>query len=172
MNSVLKYKDETDKSLGIAGMAVSLIACDAEGFIACVSMEPDEESIELTEDYFFHSNPRFSAKIAWTESLRHFQHLSGMIISNVLCRNYAAGHSPEAAMLAEMRRIINEEADAISLGEDEKESLYSKHYNYYNRLFSHPTVITVARDFATTLRMHRTMSGQEVLDNLRALSNI
>ena len=39
MYDKLKYIDETDKSLGIAGMAITLVACDCEDMLACVSLE-------------------------------------------------------------------------------------------------------------------------------------
>lgn len=172
MKSSLKYTDETDKSLGIAGMAISMVACDAREFVVGVSMEPDEMQIELSEDFFFHSNPRFSAKLAWKESLRHFQITAGMIIANVLCREYAAGHRPSDERLSQVRRYIDSEAESCSLEPDETESLYNKSYNYYTRLFSHPTVMYVARDFATTLRMQRRMSGAEIMQSLISLESL
>lgn len=173
MYDKLKYIDETDKSLGIAGMAITLVACDCEDMLACVSLEDGEESISMAEEFFFNGNPRLSAKIAWNEILKQFQVTAGMLIGNVLCRKFCKGISPEADLLKVVHDIIIEEgARHCSLDEDEADAVYNKNYRYYNRLFMHPTVVGVARDFATALRMQRRMTSGEVIENLRKLGNI
>lgn len=173
MYDKLKYTDETDKSLGIAGMAITLVACDCEDMLAGVSLEDGDESLSMAEEFFFSGNPRFSAKIAWNELLRQFQITASMLIGNVLCRRFCTGTSPDADMLRLVHDIIIEEgSNYCSLDADEAEAVYSKNYRYYNRLFTHPTVAVVARDFATALRMQRHMTAGEVIDNLRRLGNI
>ena len=173
MYDKLKYIDETDKSLGIAGMAITLVACDCEDMLACVSLEDGEESISMAEEFFFNGNPRLSAKIAWNEILKQFQVTAGMLIGNVLCRKFCKGTSPDADLLKLVHDIIVEEgARNCSLDEDEADAVYNKNYRYYNRLFMHPTVAGVARDFATALRMQRRMTSGEVIENLRRLGNI
>lgn len=173
MYDKLKYTDETDKSLGIAGMAITLVACDCEDMLACVSLEEGEESISMAEEFFFNGNPRLSAKIAWNEILKQFQVTAGMLIGNVLCRKFCKGTSPDADLLKLVHDIIVEEgARNCSLDEDESDAVYNKNYRYYNRLFMHPTVAGVARDFATALRMQRRMTSGEVIENLRRLGSI
>lgn len=173
MYDKLKYIDETDKSLGIAGMAITLVACDCEDMLAGVSLEEGEESLSMAEEFFFNGNPRLSAKIAWNEILRQFQVTAGMLIGNVLCRKFCKGTSPDADLLKVVHDIIVEEgARHCSLDEDESDAVYNKNYRYYNRLFMHPTVAVVARDFATALRMQRRMTSGEVIENLRRLGNI
>ena len=172
MYDKLKYIDETDKSLGIAGMAITLVACDCEDMLACVSLEDGEESISMAEEFFFNGNPRLSAKIAWNEILKQFQVTAGMLIGNVLCRKFCKGTSPEDLLKVVHDIIIEEGARHCSLDEDEADAVYNKNYLYYNRLFMHPTVAGVARDFATALRMQRRMTSGEVIENLRRLGNI
>lgn len=173
MYEKLKYTDETDKSLGVAGMAITLVACDCEDMLSAVSLEEGEESISMAEEFFFNGNPRMSAKIAWNEILKQFQVTTGMLIGNVLCRRFCAGTSPDAEMIRIVHDIIIDEGtNQCSLDEDESEAVYNKYYRYYNRLFTHPTVAVVARDFAATLRMQRRMSAGEVIDNLRRLTNL
>lgn len=173
MYSILKYIDDTDKSLGLAGMAITLVACDCEDMLASVSMEDEEEPLQMAGEFFFNGNPRFSAKIAWNEILKQYQIISSLLMGNVLCRRLCVGRSVEQELLDAVREIMETEGkDNCSLETDEISSLYNKNYNYYNRLFSHPTVAVIARDFATTLRMQRRMTSGEVIENLRRLSSI
>lgn len=173
MNGKLKYTDDVDKSLGLAGMAITLVACDSEELIASVSMEDDEEPLEMAGEFFFGGNPRFSAKIAWNEILRQYQITMSLLLGNVLCRNLCTGRDIDNDVLQSIHEIIlSEGMDNCSLEEDEIDALYNKNYRYYHNLFSHPSVGLVARDFATTLRMQRRMSAGEIIENLRRLSTI
>lgn len=173
MDSLLHYNDEADKSLGIAGMAISLVACDCENVLSSVSMEPDDDSLNLTQEFFFSGNPRQSARIAWNELLRQFQIASSLVIGNVLCRAHAAGHSPAKEIIDAMHGFISEQGrEYCSLDDDEIEAIYNKNYQYHRRLFSHPGVMSVARDFATVLRMRRTMTAGEVFEQLSRLNSI
>ena len=173
MENKLKYTDENDKSLGVAGMAISLVACDGEDYLAAVSLEEDEDALQMAEEFFFGGNPRFSAKIAWNEILKQFQITSGMMLGNVMCRNLAAGHALDSEMIEMIHDLIlSDGQEFCSLERDEIENLYNQEYKYYYRMFSHPTVATIARDFATTLRLQRRMTAGEVIENLRRLSAI
>ena len=173
MTSILKYTDETDKCLGLAGMAISLVACDGEEYLAAVSLDPEEDSFSMAEEFYFSGNPRFSAKIAWNEMLKQFQITTGMMLANVLCRAFAAGHSPaREAIDAVHEIIISEGTDRCELDNDEIDSLFNKNYAYYNRLFSHPTVNVIARDFAAALQRQRRMTSGEVLEALRRLNSL
>ena len=173
MYEKLKYSDETDKSMGVAGMAISLIACDCEDMLAGVSLDEAEETLSMAGEFFFSGNPRFSAKIAWNEILRQFQITAGLLMGNVMCRRLCTGGAVDAEIMGIVRDIILKEgAEHCSLEEDEADALYNKNYRYYHRLFSHPSVAAIARDFATTLRMQRRMTAGEVVENLRRLSSL
>lgn len=173
MENKLKYTDETDKSLGVAGMAISLVACDGEEYLASVSLEDNEEALQMAEEFFFGGNPRFSAKIAWNEILKQFQITSGMMLSNVMCRNLSAGRAIDRDMIETIHQLIlSDGQEFCSLERDEVENLYNREYQYYYRMFSHPSVATIARDFASTLRLQRRMTAGEVIENLRRLSAI
>lgn len=173
MDSLLKYTDETDKSLGIAGMAISLIACDSEDYLASVSLEEGEEAIAMASEFFFNGNPSVSAKIAWNEMLKQYQITTAMLIGNIMCRALVAGHSPKNKILDLVHDIVKREGAAqCSLEDDEIENVYRKNFSYYNRLFKHPAVQDIARDFATTLRMARRMTAGEVVENLHRLNSL
>jgi len=173
MDSKLKYSDETDKSMGLAGMAITLVACDCEEMLSSVSLEADEEALELAGEFFFNGNPRFSAKIAWNEIIKQFQITIGLLLGNVLCRMLCTGKKVDEGIIKSVHEfIVSEGSVNCSLEEDEIESLYNKNYKYYYSLFSHPSVGIIARDFATTLRMQRRMYSGEIIENLRRLSAI
>jgi len=173
MENKLKYTDETDKSLGIAGMAISLVACDSEHLLAAVSLKDEEETLQMAEEFFFSGNPRISAKIAWNELLRQYQITSGLLLGNVMCRALSAGHGIDKDVLDFVHKlIIGDGQKYCSLDNDEAEAMYNKEYSYYYRMFSHPSVAEIARDFASTLRLQRRMTAGEVVENLRRLSSI
>ncbi len=173
MNNTLKYIDERDKSYGIAGMAISLIACDCEDYLASVSIEKDEESVSMVQNFHFCGNSNLSVKNAWNDLLREFQLASCMLIGNVMCRSMLSGNILDRNSIDLIRDIIKSFGkDSLSLEDDEIESIYNKNYKYYNKLFSHPTVATIARDFATSLRMQRRMSAAEVMEELHRLNSL
>ena len=70
MEDYFKYTDENDKSYGIAGMAIALLTTDSEDMLASVSLEPDDNSFEMSGEFFFATSPRMSAKLAWRDILR------------------------------------------------------------------------------------------------------
>ncbi len=173
MDNILKYSDETDKSMGLAGMAIALVACDSEELIASVSMEADEEPLQMAGEFFFNGNPSFSAKTAWNEILKQYNIVVGLLFGNVMCRHLCAGKSVDHEILQSVHNIIESEGVTnCSLEKDEIETIYNKNYIYYHQLFSHPSVSVIARDFATSLRMQRRMTAGEVIENLRRLSTI
>lgn len=174
MVSILKYKDEADKSLGIAGMAISLVACDGEEYLAAVSLRPGEEAVDMSPDFYFCSTGRYSAKIAWNELLRQYQTAMAMLVGNVLCRSVVGqGRTPAADVVDALREIARTEgADSCQLELDEADSLFNKHYAYYSRLFNHPGVMSVADEFAGTLRRLRYMTGGDVVEALRRLNSL
>ncbi len=173
MEKKLKYADEKDKSFGLAGMAISLIACDSEEYIASVSLEEAEEPFEMTNDFFFDGNPGMFAKKAWNELLKQYQICVGMLLGNILCRYALMGKRPESSVLQSVHNIAKSLGEEYcSLEDDEINELFDKLYQHYGQLFSHPSVATVARNFATTLRMRRRMTASEVFEELSQLSHI
>lgn len=171
MNNKLKYKDEVDKSLGISGMVVSLVVYDADSLLASVSLEEGEEAIDLSSEFFFPSNPRMSARIAWKEIMRHFEITTALAVSNALCRSYAGrGSYLPSESAAELKEFVIEEGrDHCDLDEDEINAVFDKCFSYFDRIFAHPSVRNVATDFAARLRERRRMSAGEALELMHAL---
>lgn len=169
----LKYVDEVDKSLGVAGMTIALMACDGENCITSVSIEEGEETLDFSPEASFPGNPRFSARIAWSQLMREFQIFSGMVIGNVVCRNIVAKHTVRQELIDDIHELILQHGREIcSLDDDEIDSLFDKDMRYFRGLFNHPGVSDVARSFATNLRLQRRMSAGEVFEQLSRLSSI
>lgn len=173
MYDLLKYSDEIDKSLGVAGMAIALLACDGENYIASVSVEDGEDTLDFAPEAFFIGNPRFSAKIAWMQLMREYHVFSGMLLGNIMCRHIVPSKSLKNDIIDIIHDLVSEHgSQTCSLDEDEIETLFNKDFSYFRRLFSHPAVSDVARDFANTLRIQRRMTAGEVFENLSRLSSI
>lgn len=167
----LRYTDEADKSLGIAGMSIALLACDGEDCIMGVSIEDGENALEFAPSAFCVSNPRFSAKIAWTQLTREFHMVAGMFLGNVICRRIVTSRSLNSDIINALREIVYEQGrEKCDFDDDELDTMFDSDIRYFHRLFSHPTVAETARNFASALRTQRRMTAGDVLDYLSRLS--
>ena len=168
----LRYTDDTDLSLGVAGMAIALVACDSESALAGVCLD-DDEPLRLAEEFYFSGNPRQNARVAWNEYLRQYRVESALLLGNVMCRHYVAGRRPTADLLQGVHDFLFDEGrEHCSLDDDELDRLYQRDLQYHTRLFTHPGVRSVAGDFAALLRMRRHMSAGDVLEQLSRLNNL
>ncbi len=168
----LKYKDDADRSYGATGMAISLLVLDGHEMLAAISLDGNSgEMMEMTPEFYFAGNPGVSAKTAWNQLLKNYNIGVGMIISNLLCRHmvHAGELLPEEIHDYLHTLAVEEGRDACGLDEDETDRLFTKNFNYLNRVFSHRGVQAVAHDFAAALLAHRTMSRLDVLEHLDAL---
>lgn len=176
MATTIKYKDEKDKSYGLAGMAISMAIWDGEDLIDAIDIDAQPgEAVEFTPDFYFSGNPRVSARSAWNMILKHFQLASGMMIANVMCRSYINDHatSIDRQLKDLMRSMVRDEArEECSLDNDEADMVFDKSFNYLDRVFSHRTVRAVADDFATSIRDRRRMTHAEIVEALRMLAMI
>jgi hypothetical protein len=175
MKHQFKYKDEQDKSYGISGMAISLVAWDEEDLLVSVSLDSEpKESITLDPQFYFQGNPIYNAKLAWNQIVKHFTITTAMALSNVMCRSYLQKHSALSHdALNELKKLVREEGrEHCSLENDECDTIFNKCYTYFDRLFAHSGVQAIATDFAKTLAERRQMSSTEVLDKLQQLSNL
>lgn len=175
MEQKLKYRDERDKTYGLTGMAIALVMSDGEDMLMQVSLDaPAGESFALSPDFYFQGNPRYSAKLAWTQMLRQLSMVTGMLLGNVMCRSYLLDRQRLSdKVIDKLKEIVRDEgAGSCSLENDEIDSLFRRNFNYFDRLFTHQLVASVADAFADDLGRRRTFSAQEVLDHLRDLSRL
>lgn len=175
MDNKLKYRDERDKTYGITGMVIAMVLTDGEEMLVEVSLDaPAGESMRFTPDFYFNGNPRLSAKLAWNQMLRQFSISTGMLIGNVLCRSYLMDNSGlDSEVLDEVRRLVRRHgAELCTLETDEADSLFNRNFSYFDRIFNHRGVAAVAHNFASELTHRRSMSLQEIIEQLRDLNRL
>ena len=155
MDQDFKYSNEEDRSYGLAGMAVSVVVWDSERLFNAVDIDAAAgEAMEMTQEFYFSGNPGLS--------------------SNVMCRLYVHRNTQiDAGLRRRMLDFAVEEGkESCSLDDDETLRLFDKCYTYCHRVFNHPGVQQVVRDFAGTLRARRRLTRAEVAEELRALSRM
>ena len=169
----LKYVDDTDKSYGLAGVAVSMFIYESDEFISSLSLESEDE-ISFVPEFFVAANTDFSPKSVWAYRLKQYEMFIAMTCGNYLCRQLVLNKkSVDPFAKAELRKIIVEEGkNACSLGDDEIDGIFNKGYSNMQRVFSHPGVQTVVKNFAGKLAEMRQLSHDDIIAHLHALQNL
>ncbi len=172
----LKYTDETDKSYGLAGMAISLVVWDASELLTSINIDaPIEEAIRLTPDYYLGQSGRTGAKAAWEQDLKRFQLTAAMTLANVCCRRLA--HRSEGQLsrrtLEAIMTFLNEEGAALcQLDPDEVQRIAAGIHQHCSRIFNHSGVCSLAARLASELTSRRAMPAAEVLDLLAPINRM
>ena len=172
MSTTIKYTSAADTSLGLTGMALTIVALDGENYFSEVSLERGPGmGFGFSHDFYFRPNPRLSAKINWTELLRQLRLSSSLTLGNVMCRSYVGNRRRlDRETVEQLRQLIRDLADEeCQLEADEADNLFESSYSYLDRLFSSPRVHEVARAFSSELTRRRTMTAPDALDLLRQL---
>lgn len=170
----LTYLNEDDKAYGLAGMAISLAALDAMDRVATISLDNDGPMVTFSHQYYFSGSPSISPKTTWDNLLHNYYITSAMVLSNVMARSLVRMRQdvPKKVLDTIHREIMEEGRDTCSLEDDEIENIYDKTRAYMGRIFRNPMLHPAIDDFARTLSRRRSLSGNEILDELRALSII
>lgn len=172
----LKYKDEFDKAYGLAGMAISLVAWDAEEWLDAINIDAKaDEALQMSTEFYLNIAPRIGAKALWEQTLKRFQLTAAMMVANVACREMVKNRhgSLSGRTDAALRKALADEgADLCSLEQDEVSRIYGKSLNYCSQLFSHPGVRQVAEKFADELRTRRALSSGEIFELLAPLNRM
>ena len=88
-------------------------------------------------------------------------------------RQVRLGQDVPAELLDTIHNEISREGrDTCSLEDDEIDTIYEKTRSYMGRIFRNPRLHPAIDDFARTISRRRTLSGSEIIDELRALSII
>lgn len=169
----LKYTDERDKSYGLVGMAITLVACDGSELLSRMCLDGDEDTdFELTHDFFFRGNPRMAPKYMWARNVRHLSYATRMILGNAACRAYvlrgqrSISQQSRNAIQSLLHEIGQEQC---SLVDEEIDALFADSCNFVDRLFSHVGVHSVADRFSEELRKKREFSAAEIIELLSQL---
>lgn len=170
----LSYLNEDDKAYGLAGMAISLAALDAMDRVAEVSLDNAGPMVTFSNQYYFSGSPSISPKATWDNLLHNYYVTSAMVISNVMARSLVRLRRdvPSDVMKKIHEEIAEEGRDVCSLEDDEIETIYDKTRSYMGRIFRNPRLHPAIEDFARTLSRRRSLSGNEIIDELRAFSLI
>lgn len=172
----LKYTDEVDKSFGLAGMAISLMAWDAEDMLQRIDLDSeDSDAMLMSDDYYFCTAPRVNAKAVWEQTLKRFQITAAMTIGNLVCRELAHRNHRKISSTTDsaLRKVLTAEGAALcNLEDDEVSQVYTKSLAYCNRLFGHPGVCQLAEQLAETIRTNRAIEATQVWTLLAPLNNL
>lgn len=166
MQYTFTYIDEQDKCYGLCGMALALYAGDSADMLKEVSLDSDDAQISFTPDFFFCSNPRYSAKLAWGEMLKQYRTLTHLVAANVLSRHILLHRrAVTATLLAEMLSFVEEEGHVhCQLEADEIEHLFNASCSEMRRLFSSPQAASATERLASALSERRALSGSDIAD--------
>lgn len=167
----LSYQNEDDRAYGLAGMAVSLAALDALDRVANVSIDSDGPMVAFSHEYYFSGSPSISPKATWNNLVKNFYITSSMVISNIMARSLVRlKQEVPSDILNQIRdEIINEGRQTCSLDEDEAESIFNRSNTGMRRIFANSRLHPAINDFVRTISIRRTLSGNEIYDELRAL---
>lgn len=165
----LSYSDEKDRSYGISGMAITLVALDGENYLSGVNIDGEPgEYIVMSRDFSFKGNPRMSAKIVWEQTLKDLRLSASMALGNVACRRYVlSGRAMSSSDIGELRKALRQDAsEHCGLDSDESDRLFDSCLNYVDRIFRTSGVARVASGFADTLVERRSLTGAEAIEIL------
>lgn len=168
----LSYADDRDKTYGVAGMAITIVALDAEDYLDGINLDGDPgEHILMSHDFASKGNPRMSAKIVWEQTLKDLRLWTSMALGNVVCRRYVLAHrglttSDQTELRSALRRDAEEHC---GLDSDESDRLFDSCLGYVDRIFRHQGVLPIADSFARTLAERRTLTASEAIDILASL---
>lgn len=170
--ATLKYKDEKDRAYGLTGMSVCMCLMENERFINYVDLDSQaDKGLGFTPDFFQLANQKLSAKAVWNGNLSHFRLITGLMVSNILCRSMVKDHMEVSRELSDLliKNLQMEGADTCSLDEDETRNLYYESYNFFHRVFSHPQVNSLVEQFVGELTSRRKLESDAILHILRPL---
>lgn len=170
MNSAecLKYKDEGDRSYGVAGMALAAFILDYEKYISSISIERRGlDSVEFTPEFFVVSAEGISAKASWSHILEQFQVIASMLISNVMCRRMVKDQTePDMSLRRAMLEALSDYAGECQLESDEVVELFDKHYIYFDRAYRNSRLHAAAKRLVDELSTRHTLSHSELCELL------
>ena len=170
---IMKYRDELDKSYGVAGMALGLSVLDASDLFTEVTLDGDDTGcIQFTPEFFFAGNPRLSPRGAWKYILGHYRISVGLAVANALCRRMVLDNDKADNQLRDQLFNIAFAAgrDYCQLERDEVAPIFDEAFENMTRLFGDARVRHAMDSFVDTLQQRRTLSHIDVIDILQQLN--
>ena len=171
--SMMKYRDELDKSYGVAGMALGLSVFDAVDLFTAITLDAEETGcIQFTPEFFFAGNPRLSPRGAWQYILGHYRITVGLAIANALCRRMVLDNERVDDKLRDelFDAALADGSNYCHLERDEVQPIFNEAFDNMKRLFADSRVRKAMDTFADTLQQRRTLSHIDVTDFLQQLN--
>ena len=171
----MKYRDELDKSYGVAGMALGLSVFEADDLFTSVTLDAvGPGCIQFTPEFFFAGNPRLSARGSWKYILGHYRITVGLAVANALCRRMVLDNEPVDSKLRDdlFNAAYEDGREYCQLEQDEVEPIFDEAFDNLSRLFSDSRVRKAMDSFADALQQRRTLSHIDVNDILQQLNLI
>lgn len=170
----LEYSNEDDRAYGLAGMAISLAALDAIDRVAEISLDRRDTMVEFSHEYYFTGSPSISPKSTWDNLVQNFHITASMVVSNIMSRAMVRMHRDiPVEILGEVHKeILREGQDSCGLEEDEIDALFNRTLSYSRRIFANPRLHPAINEFARIISRRRTLTGNEIRDELRLLQLI
>lgn len=171
----MKYRDELDKSYGVAGMALGLSVFDAADLFTSITLDGDGPgAIEFTPEFFFAGNPRLSPRGSWQYMLGHFRISVGLAVANALCRRMVLDNDKADQQLRDqlLNAAYDDGRDYCQLERDEVQPIFDEAFENMSRLFADSRVRKAMDSFADALQQRRTLSHIDVVDILQQLNLI
>ena len=170
---LMKYRDELDKSYGVAGMVLGLSVFDADDLFTAVSLDADGPGcIQFTPEFNFAGNPRLSPRGAWQYILGHYRITVGLAVANALCRRMVLDNERVDDRLRDdlFNAAFEDGRDYCQLERDEVEPIFDEAFDQMVRLFANLRVRKAMDTFADALQQRRTLSHIDVNDILQQLN--
>ena len=172
---VMKYRDELDKSYGLAGMVLGLSVFDASDLFTAVTLDAaGPGGIQFTPEFYFAGNPRLSPRGAWKYILGHYRITVGLAIANALCRRMVLDNERVDDKLRDelFNAALADGSNYCQLERDEVYPIFDEAFDNMKRLFADTRVRRAMDTFADALQQRRTLSHIDALDLLQQLDLI
>ena len=169
---IMKYRDELDKTYGVAGMALGLSVLDAADLFTAVTLDGEGPGcIQFTPEFYFAGNPRLSPRGSWQYILGHYRITVGLAIANALCRRMVLDNELADQQLRDQLFDVacDDGRDYCQLERDEVQPIFDEAFNHMKRLFADKRVRKAMDYFADALQQRRTLSHIDVTDILQQL---
>lgn len=171
----MKYRDDLDKSYGVAGMALGLSVLEADNLFTSITIDAEGQGcIQFTPEFFFAGNPRLSPRGSWKYILGHYRISVGLAVANALCRRMVLDNDKVDDKLRDelFTAAYEDGRDYCHLERDEVEPIFDEAFDNMTRLFSTSQVRKAMDAFADALQQRRTLSHIDVSDILQQMNII
>jgi len=172
---LMKYRDDLDKSYGVAGMALGLSVLEADNLFTSITIDAEGQGcIQFTPEFFFAGNPRLSPRGSWKYILGHYRISVGLAVANALCRRMVLDNDKVDDKLRDelFTAAYEDGRDYCHLERDEVVPIFDEAFDNMTRLFSNSQVRKAMDAFADALQQRRTLSHIDVSDILQQMNII